>query len=86
MSATLLLPDNATDEMDEHAMTAPVVLRKRAQRRVRRSAAANAITSATPGRDDRRDSDVAVALVRSGADRQANAIARIGLVGDAVVV
>jgi hypothetical protein len=43
-----------------------VALRKRARRRVRRSGAAKAITRATPGRDDRRDSDVAKGLISFG--------------------
>ena len=62
-----------------------VALRKQARRRVRRSGAAKAIMGAAPGRPDPRDPDVAVALVRSGAGRQMNAIARTGLFGDALV-
>jgi hypothetical protein len=42
---------------------ARVALRKQARRRVRRSGAAKAIMRSAPGRPDRRDSDVAKALV-----------------------
>jgi hypothetical protein len=39
-----------------------VALRKRARRHLQRAAGANAIVRPAPGRDDRRDSDVAEAL------------------------
>ena len=53
-------PDDCSTLKEWRALTtAAVALRKRAPRRVRRSAAAKAITRATPGRDDRRDPDVA---------------------------
>jgi hypothetical protein len=52
-----------------------VALRKRARRRLRRAAGANAIVRPAPGRDDRRDSDVAEAMagstrLRGECDRQ----------------
>jgi len=44
-----------------------VALRKRARRRLRRPADANAIVRPAPVRDNRRDSDVAIAIVRRAA-------------------
>ena len=52
-----------------------VALRKRVPRRLRRTAGANAIVGPALGRDDRRDSDVAGALVRSEIAQEAQAIA-----------
>jgi len=59
-------PPRADDRFvpkQQPATTGPgVALRKCARRRLRRSAGANAIVRAAPGRDDRRDSDVAEAI------------------------
>ena len=69
------VPGNSTHETDESAVTTLVALRKRARRRVRRSAAAKAIMRPVPGRRDRRDSDVAEVLVTMNLGEEGKAIA-----------
>jgi hypothetical protein len=50
----------------DRAIENVVALRKRGRRRVRRAAGANAIVRPAPGRDGRRDSDVAKRLAGCG--------------------
>jgi hypothetical protein len=50
-----------------------VALHKRARRHLRRPAGANATVGAAPDRDDRRDSDVAISIVRSMAGQMTKA-------------
>jgi hypothetical protein len=64
------------DERVSDRVIAFVALHKPARRRLRRPAGANAIVAVAPDLDDRRDSDVAIAIARGAPPPEVKAIAR----------
>ena len=71
-------PSLSTRQLRPRLVRALVALRKRARERVRRPGVANAIVRPAPGRDHRRDSDVAIPIVSAalvGREKQSSGAA-----------